>query len=113
VATPRPAEHLTASELARLRGDLVVELDLQRAQVHEHGATVDALAGQSDSDSLLERELADRSRLRSLEAISDIEHAIRCIDADEFGTCERCGGPIALERLRAIPFTRHCIDCPP
>lgn len=113
LATPLPAECLTEADLAMLRCALESELELQHAQVLESEATVDALAGQSDSDSLLERELADRSRLRALEVITEIQRAIRCIDADEFGACERCGGPIALERLRAIPFTRHCIDCPP
>ena len=113
LATPRPAEQLTESERASLRDVLTAELHAQHAQVREHEATVDALAGQLDSDSLLERELADRARLRSLEAITEIQHAIRCIDADEFGACERCARPIAFERLLAVPFTRHCIDCPP
>ena len=113
LATPRPAEQLTERERASLRDVLTAELDVQHAQVREHEATVDALAGQLDSDSLLERELADRARLRSLEVITEIQHAIRCIDADEFGACERCAGPIAFERLLAVPFTRHCIDCPP
>lgn len=113
LATPRPTEQLTERELASLRDVLTAELDAQHAQVREHEATVDALAGQLDSDSLLERELADRARLRSLEVIAEIRHAIGCIDAGAFGACERCGGPIAFERLLAVPFTRHCIDCPP
>jgi RNA polymerase-binding protein DksA len=113
LATPRPAEPLNESELATLRAALTADLDEQHAQAREHEATVQALTGQQDSDSLLERELADRARQRSLEMITEIQHAIGCIDAGEFGVCERCGGPIALERLRAIPSTRHCINCPP
>lgn len=28
-----------------------------------------------------------------------------------YGTCVRCGGPIAVERLRAMPAAELCIQC--
>jgi DnaK suppressor protein len=28
-----------------------------------------------------------------------------------FGECERCGDDISSARLRAIPWTRHCLGC--
>jgi DnaK suppressor protein len=33
------------------------------------------------------------------------------IEAGTFGTCGRCGKPIAEERLEAIPYANRCIDC--
>ena len=45
------------------------------------------------------------------------EHLVALADArdrlerDDFGTCERCGQPIALERLMARPTTRTCVGC--
>ncbi len=40
-----------------------------------------------------------------------VEEALRKLDAGTYGTCERCGGPIGVERLRALPFANLCIRC--
>ena len=37
--------------------------------------------------------------------------AVRRIDEGTFGDCEGCARPIALERLTAIPYARHCKEC--
>jgi RNA polymerase-binding transcription factor len=51
--------------------------------------------------------LRDKNQLH-LEAV---EAAIARVDAGTFGTCIRCGRPIAAERLEALPWAAHCIDC--
>jgi len=33
------------------------------------------------------------------------------VDRGTYGVCERCGQPIAVERLEAIPWARLCIGC--
>jgi RNA polymerase-binding protein DksA len=43
--------------------------------------------------------------------LSAIEGALQRIDNGTFGTCVRCGRPIAEERLEAIPYATRCIDC--
>jgi RNA polymerase-binding transcription factor DksA len=54
---------------------------------------------------------ADLSMLESIDAeLSDIEHALRRIDAGTYGTCEACGKVIADERLEALPAARFCLD---
>ena len=40
-----------------------------------------------------------------------VEAALARLDAGTFGTCVRCGRPIAPERLEALPWAAHCIDC--
>ncbi|MFO0958010.1 MAG: TraR/DksA family transcriptional regulator [Isosphaeraceae bacterium] len=40
-----------------------------------------------------------------------VDEALGRIDAGTFGTCEECNGSIARNRLQAIPYTRHCIEC--
>jgi DnaK suppressor protein len=40
-----------------------------------------------------------------------VDAALARIDAGTFGTCVRCGRPIAPERLEALPWAAHCIDC--
>jgi DnaK suppressor protein len=47
----------------------------------------------------------DRRLLREVVA------ALAKIDDGSFGSCERCGEPIADKRLDAVPFARYCINC--
>jgi RNA polymerase-binding protein DksA len=56
-----------------------------------------------------QRDLALRDHNAS--HLDQVEAALRRIDDDAFGTCIRCGRPIAAERLEAIPWAAHCIDC--
>jgi RNA polymerase-binding protein DksA len=56
-----------------------------------------------------ERELAMRERAGvHLEAV---DGALARLDAGTYGTCARCGRPIAAERLEALPWAAHCIEC--
>jgi RNA polymerase-binding transcription factor DksA len=56
-----------------------------------------------------QRDLALREKdLLHLEAV---DAALARLEAGTFGTCIRCGRPIAPERLEALPWAAHCIDC--
>ncbi|MFP5342770.1 MAG: TraR/DksA family transcriptional regulator [Candidatus Limnocylindria bacterium] len=56
-----------------------------------------------------QRDLAlhDRSRAQ----LELIDAALARLDDGTFGTCLRCGRPIAPGRLEALPWAEHCIDC--
>lgn len=56
-----------------------------------------------------QRDLALRDRSRA--ELQRIEAALARLDGGTYGTCESCGGPIAPERLQAIPWAATCIDC--
>src|SRR6266568_8098340 len=43
--------------------------------------------------------------------LAEIDAALRQIAEGTYGTCERCGRPIAEARLHALPATRFCVDC--
>ena len=43
--------------------------------------------------------------------LGEINAAIGRIDKGTFGRCETCGKLILRERLRAVPYTRFCIQC--
>jgi len=49
-------------------------------------------------------------RQRRME-LSRIEAALRRIDEDEYGYCQKCGEEIAPERLRVDPAASFCVDC--
>ncbi len=43
--------------------------------------------------------------------LEEIEAALRRIDEGSYGRCEACGGPMGLQRIRAIPEARFCLSC--
>lgn len=59
----------------------------------------------------LNREIDYSLEENSENVLSAIEEALQRIDNGTFGTCVRCGKPIAEERLEAIPYATRCIDC--
>jgi RNA polymerase-binding protein DksA len=113
VAMPRStAPSIDPGVLNDLLHSLVAERDEQRAQLIDLQRTVDDLTGQADGESGLAREMAERSITRGLDVIADVERAIASIADGTYGRCERCEEPIAVARLEAIPYTRHCVRCP-
>jgi DnaK suppressor protein len=40
-----------------------------------------------------------------------INDALKRIEDGTYGICANCGKPIGEERLAAIPWATHCIDC--
>ena len=56
----------------------------------------DMTAALSENEQYLTREVAD---------------ALRRLDNGAFGRCEACQEPVAVERLNAMPFARHCVAC--
>jgi DnaK suppressor protein len=47
----------------------------------------------------------DRSKLQS------IDQALERIEQGTYGICESCDAEITPERLKAMPFTRLCVQC--
>jgi DnaK suppressor protein len=47
----------------------------------------------------------DRGKLQS------IDQALERIEEGTYGICENCEGEITSERLKAMPFTRLCVQC--
>jgi DnaK suppressor protein len=43
--------------------------------------------------------------------LADIDAALARIQEGRYGTCLNCGGPMGLQRLRAIPEARYCLAC--
>jgi DnaK suppressor protein len=43
--------------------------------------------------------------------LEEIEAALVRIVEGSYGTCQHCGGPMGLQRLRAFPEARFCLAC--
>ena len=50
-------------------------------------------------------------RGRATQQLALVEAAIARLDDGTYGICQRCGRPIAAERLEALPWAAHCIEC--
>ena len=85
-----PVPDLDAAARTELRGRLTSERAAQEAIAAERAATVVELTGQTDVDSLLEREVAEASAARARDAIEDIDGALARLDAGIYGRCEAC-----------------------
>jgi len=48
---------------------------------------------------------------RDLQTIIEIERALSRLDDGEYATCVACRSRIPVARLKAIPWTRTCVEC--
>jgi DnaK suppressor protein len=111
---------LTKTQLASIRE----ELEAERATLLEQVADLDAEAdvnnwreGGFDDDpadagsASFERETAQSLSNHARNLLSQIDDAMRRMDAGTYGTCERCGEAIEIARLEALPSATLCMDC--
>lgn len=100
------ADRSSALELlASLRADWnsLVEASAQANVDDEHDPEGATLA--------FERARIEASIRRTRAHLAEIDTALGRLGEGDYGSCERCGGPIGAERLAARPATRTCIAC--
>jgi RNA polymerase-binding protein DksA len=93
--------------LAARRADL--QNRLQRIETD-----LDQPRNPDDDDRAVERnndEVLEEMGSAGQKELEAIEAALARIAAGTFGTCAKCGEPIAEERLRAVPHAALCSDC--
>jgi DnaK suppressor protein len=104
----RLAEDLraTQSDIERIERDVVA---LTGDDAQEGGVPSNHLADEGSDVYERERLLLVHEELRGrLQLLADAQARM---EAGTYGTCERCGNPIAPERLDALPFVTLCITC--
>jgi DnaK suppressor protein len=99
--------------LSTLRGQLQAESGRLRAQIEALGGE-GALSYDenfADSGQVAAEQGEAQAVLNQLrEQLNETDRALAKFDDDSYGTCERCGRPIAEPRLEAMPATRYCIE---
>jgi DnaK suppressor protein len=107
------------AKMLELRAALQEQRDNLRKEILQQGgdpdsddAAIDVERGFADSA----HSTAERARLLSvMKALRAnlrwVSRALTKMDLGTYGTCERCGQPIAIERLEALPWAILCIDC--
>ena len=96
------------------RAALVAERDRLKAGIAEGIVAPDAMTYGSQAAAASQvfeqqRDLALRDK--DQQHLAAVDAALARLDDGTFGTCVRCGRPIAPERLDALPWAAHCIDC--
>jgi DnaK suppressor protein len=87
----------------------IAALDREHAN-HEESAGIGNVVAEEMTEILArERDLALRSNARDL--LEQVNAALRRLDEGTYGVCADCGGPIAVERLEALPYATLCIRC--
>ena len=100
----------TNLDLKRAERRLREQLDRSELQLVELETTLAELL--SDHDTIQEDQ--DQARQVVDTVRNDIRHTRRALERIEdgsYGVCAECGGPIALERLEAIPIADRCGSC--
>lgn len=82
-----------------LQAEVNVDANLSSAPMHFADVAL------SSVDASVEVLQAERSLL------DQIQGALDRVSLGTFGICTECQTPIALERLRAIPYTPLCVTC--
>jgi len=59
----------------------------------------------------LDREIDYTLEENSEQVLSSIDGALGRIDDGTYGHCVNCGHAISQDRLAAIPWATHCIEC--
>ena len=72
---------------------------------HEIGDIYDIASKERERE--LSLMLGDRERRK----LAEIEDALDRLKDNTYGICEECGEQIAENRLRALAFTRVCVEC--
>jgi DnaK suppressor protein len=90
------------SERNRLRGQIEVLAPGGELSYDENFADSGQVAAEQGENTALLNQFREQ--------LGEIENALAKFDAGTYGTCERCGQPIAEPRLEAMPATRYCIQ---
>jgi len=105
---------LLLSMRARLRGDVSAMADaaLNKTRSESNGDLSSMPIHMADIGTDNYEQEFTLSMMESEEGtLGAIEAALERIEASTYGDCEECGKPIKKTRLKALPFTPHCINC--
>ena len=107
----------SAGDLEDLRRNLE-EKRRELLSLYEHDVRVGQESTDDNADDFADR--ANNSYNRELmftlsdgerEMLIDIEGAFARLASGDYGRCVHCDAAIGLERLKAVPWTDHCIAC--
>jgi len=101
--------------LEPLQKKLLKERDKLVGRVGDFRSAIPGMCGPADmadfANAFLEQETASALNSVAARMVLQIDNALYKMEHGQYGTCETCGEPIPLARLRILPFTSLCFDC--
>ena len=94
--------------LQQKRDELIRRLYERRAELHGENDPDDEAGVAVQS---VVKELALTNMEREIRTLAEVELSLRRLQTGEYGTCGSCGQEIPEARLRALPWTRLCVEC--
>jgi len=58
-----------------------------------------------------DRELSMNIASSEQQILYQIDEALKRLEDGSFGVCQQCNQPIAMSRLKAVPYASLCINC--
>jgi len=110
---------ITEETMAELRAALEHQRENLRKEIEDQGgdpdsddAEIDVEHGFADSAHATAERARTLSVMKALRAnLRWVNRAMAKMELGTYGTCERCGQPVGIERLEALPWAILCIDC--
>ncbi len=103
------------AQLLRDRDDIVARLREFQPGAPDTGTGLEDIDAVHDLGDHVQhhtrREIGFMTRHRLVERLQRLQAALERIDGGAYGVCVECRGPIAPERLRAIPEVETCLPC--
>jgi RNA polymerase-binding protein DksA len=59
----------------------------------------------------VDRDLVMINLNRAILTLAEVQSALQSIEDGDYGVCRRCAKPISDARLKALPWTRLCLEC--
>lgn len=79
---------------------------------NEYGSEMDTVLDEGDKAL---SDLAEETGLALVDlrkgTLEKIDHALKKLEEGTYGICEDCGNDISEQRLKALPFAVHCVEC--
>ncbi len=118
------ARALAKSTIKKFQTQLEEERERLTAVIVEHEKEMeDARNSETAADRSSDPENADAGSMRleyakelsiernASDLLHKVEHALRRIEAGQYGVCEVCGTAIPMERLEVLPYATTCVTC--
>jgi DnaK suppressor protein len=98
--------------LLKMKQDVLLEIARSIKSGSESPATAETSGDIYDqASSERDRELGLLLNDRERDKLHHIDEALLRMSEGEYGICEECDEEIPVGRLKALPFTRHCVKC--
>jgi DnaK suppressor protein len=102
---------LITERTTTLRRIAAVSTDIEEVIAATTSVSVDDEHDPEGSTIAFERSQLEALREQGHRHLAELDAALHRLDAGRYGRCERCGHPIATERLGARPSAITCIRC--